>query len=75
MSLTANCTTHQFFCHISREQQICRLGWLLLFLWLTTILWMTKDLWCGGPPIETTSEDCILPKEEIKTEKKFVAAC
>ncbi|KAK6746570.1 hypothetical protein RB195_000070 [Necator americanus] len=66
MSTFINCTSHQFFCNLTRDQQICRLGWLLLFLWLVTIMWMTKDLWCCNSASEYSSEECILKKEDSK---------
>ncbi|KAL6737962.1 hypothetical protein Aduo_011564 [Ancylostoma duodenale] len=75
MSSIVNCTTHNFFCNLTREQQICRLGWLLLFLWLATILWMTKDLWCCNSPIEAASEECILNNEDETRRTDFGTAC
>ncbi|GMT23728.1 hypothetical protein PFISCL1PPCAC_15025, partial [Pristionchus fissidentatus] len=35
------------FSFLSREEEMCRLGWLLLFLWLGMIIYMTKEVWCG----------------------------
>lgn len=29
-------------CNLARDQQICRLGWLLLAMWLVMIIYMTK---------------------------------
>uniref|UniRef100_A0A7I4YL33 Ovule protein n=1 Tax=Haemonchus contortus TaxID=6289 RepID=A0A7I4YL33_HAECO len=50
-----NCTTDYFYCNFNREQQICRLGWLLLFLWLSMILYITKDLWCANALVKDSS--------------------
>ncbi|XGW28350.1 hypothetical protein V3C99_008265 [Haemonchus contortus] len=78
-----NCTADYFYCNFNRiewrcsdrqtnrEQQICRLGWLLLFLWLSMILYITKDLWCANAFVKESSvrqepaEERSLKKERV----------
>uniref|UniRef100_A0A915DWP5 Uncharacterized protein n=1 Tax=Ditylenchus dipsaci TaxID=166011 RepID=A0A915DWP5_9BILA len=43
-SITFNVTEIQ----MSREQQICRLGWVLLFMWLSMVVYMTREIWFTG---------------------------
>ncbi|GMR47404.1 hypothetical protein PMAYCL1PPCAC_17599 [Pristionchus mayeri] len=54
-------TTHQsirgHFSFLSREEEICRLGWLLLIIWLGGVIYMTKEIWCGSSMRKRESTD------------------
>ncbi|KAF8372385.1 hypothetical protein PRIPAC_78814 [Pristionchus pacificus] len=68
-------TTHQpirgHFSFLSREEEICRLGWLLLFLWLAMVIYMTKEIWCGRSMSSSESSDSTKNLvEEIKNEER-----
>ncbi|GMS95249.1 hypothetical protein PENTCL1PPCAC_17424, partial [Pristionchus entomophagus] len=67
-------TTHQplrgHFSFLSREEEICRLGWILLFMWLGMVIYMTKEIWCGNSMSKNKSSDSTKNLvDEVKTEE------
>ncbi|KHN88049.1 hypothetical protein Tcan_08870 [Toxocara canis] len=53
-------------CSRNREEQICRLGWVLLALWLIMIVYMTKDFWMLHLPCVSRNRH-IESDEPVKT--------